>query len=48
MENGPIFPLTAATWKVSTLTKGLLAKRVTNYLDRNIGKMDTENQCITN
>jgi len=40
--------LTAATWKVITLTKGLFAKRATNYLDRHIGKMDTEKQCITN
>ena len=40
--------LTAATWKVITLTKGLFAKRATNYLDRHIGKMDTGKQCITN
>jgi hypothetical protein len=43
MENGPIFPLTAATWKVSTLTKGLLAKRVTNYLDRDERKWIMKN-----
>jgi hypothetical protein len=40
--------LTPATWKVITLTKGLLAKRATIYLDSHIGKMDTGKQCITN
>jgi hypothetical protein len=31
--------LTAATWKVTTMTYGLLAKRATIYLDRDIGKV---------
>jgi len=43
--------LTAATWKVTTMTYGLLAKRATNCLDRDVGKMDNGDngkQCITN
>jgi len=29
-----------ATWKVITMTYGLLIKKATNYVDRDIGKMD--------
>jgi hypothetical protein len=32
--------LTAATWKVVTMTYGLLAKRATNCLDRDVRKSD--------
>jgi hypothetical protein len=32
--------LTAVTWKVITMTCGLLAKRATNCLDRDVRKMD--------
>jgi hypothetical protein len=47
-EPVPPSHLTAATWKVITLIKGLLAKRAINYLDSHIGKMDNAKQCITN
>jgi hypothetical protein len=43
--------LTVATWKVITMTYGLLAERATNYLDRDIGKMDNGDngkRCISN
>ena len=40
--------LTAATWKVTTMTYGLLAKRATNCLDRDVRKSDNGKGCITN
>jgi hypothetical protein len=36
----PPSQLTAATWKAITMTYGLLAKRATNCLDRDVRKSD--------
>jgi hypothetical protein len=48
LRRSPPSHLTAATWKEITMTYGLLAKRATNCLDRDIGKMDKGKRCIIN
>jgi hypothetical protein len=47
MENCPTFPPYSGNKEGDPFDQRT-EKKATNYLDRHIGKMDTEKQCITN